>query len=191
MPRLKPLAVSLCLLGVQALPAAATDLAEVDAAIVLAADSSTSMDPARADRQRLGHAEALRSHEVVSAISGGRTGCIAVTYVEWASAGSLRTVMPWRVVCDTAQAHAAAQVIEDHGDTGHGRSRGGRTSISFAIGAASLSLRAWQGRAARTVIDLSVNGTNNDGLPVEDSRRRALAEGMSSTPSPSIARRRG
>ena len=177
MPRHASLAVSLCLIGAHALPVAGMDIAEVDAAIVLAADSSTSMDPARADRQRLGHADALRSREVVSAIAEGRTGCIAITYVEWASVGSLRTVMPWRVVCNETEARAAAQVIEDYGDTGHGRSRGGRTSISFAIGAASLSLRSWQGKAARTVIDISVNGTNNDGLSVEESRRQALAEG--------------
>jgi hypothetical protein len=177
MPRLKPLAVAICLLGLLALPTAGADIIEVDAAIVLAADSSTSMDPERADRQRLGHADALRSREVISAISQSSTGCIALTYFEWASVGSLRTVMPWRVVCNEAELRAAAQAIEDGGDTGYGRSRGGRTSISFAIGAASLSLRSWQGRAARTVIDISVNGTNNDGVPVEESRRRALAEG--------------
>jgi len=177
MPRLKSFAVLICLLSMQTLPAAAADLAEVDAAIVFAVDGSTSVDPERANRQRLGHAEALRSHEVISAITGGGAGCIAITYFEWASVGSLRTILPWRLVCNEAQARAAAQTIEDHGDTGYGRSRGGRTSISFAIDAASLSLRAWSGKATRTVIDISVNGTNNDGLPVEISRRQALAEG--------------
>lgn len=177
MPRLSSLAVSICIIGMQALPAVAADPAEVDAAIVFAVDSSTSVDPQRADRQRIGHAEALRSHEVISAITAGRSGCIAITYLEWASVGSLRTILSWRLVCNEAQARAAAQTIEDYGDTGYGRSRGGRTSISFAIDAASLSLRTWSGKATRTVIDISVNGTNNDGLPVEISRRQALAEG--------------
>ena len=177
MLRLDLLAVSLCLLGMQALPTAAADPHEVDVAIVFAVDSSTSVDPKRADRQRIGHADALRSREVISAITGGQSGCIAISYFEWASVGSLRTILPWQLVCNEAQAQAAAQTIEDYGDTGYGRSRGGRTSISFAIDAASLSLRAWSGKAARTVIDISVNGTNNDGLSVEVSRRQALAEG--------------
>ena len=177
MSRLKSFTVSACLLAGQIWPAAAADPPEVDAAIVFAVDSSTSIDPVRADRQRLGHAEALRSREVVAAIKQGRAGCIAVTYFEWASVGSLRTVLPWRLVCNEAQANAAAETIEQYGDTGRGRSRGGRTSISFAIDAASLSLRAWESKAAKTVIDVSVNGTNNDGLPVEVSRRQALAEG--------------
>jgi hypothetical protein len=176
MPRLDSFAISICLLGLLTLPAAA-DLAEVDAAIVFAIDSSSSVDPERADRQRIGHAEALRSREVISAITNGQSGCIAITYFEWASVGSLRTILPWRLVCNEAQARTAAQTIEDYGDTGFGRSRGGRTSLSFAIDAASLSLRAWSGTARRTVIDISVNGTNNDGLPVEVSRRQALAEG--------------
>lgn len=177
MPRLTLIAVSICLLGMQALSAVAADLPEVDAAIVFAVDSSTSVDPERADRQRIGHAEALRSREVISAITRSPSRCIAITYFEWASVGSLRTILPWQVVCNEAQVRAAAQTIEDYGDTGHGRSRGGRTSISFAIDAASLSLRAWSGKAARTVIDISVNGTNNDGPSVEVSRRQALAEG--------------
>ncbi|HEV7247541.1 MAG TPA: DUF1194 domain-containing protein [Shinella sp.] len=174
MLRLKTFAVSLWL---SCVPAAGTDLVEVDVAIVFAVDSSTSVDPARADRQRIGHAEALRSREVISAITRGETGCIAITYFEWASAGSLRTVLPWRAICNEVQARAAAQVIEDYGDTGHGRSRGGHTSISFAIDAGSLSLRPWSGKAMRTVIDISTNGTNNDGLPIGVSRRQALAEG--------------
>ena len=151
--------------------------AAVDVAIVFAVDSSTSIDPARADRQRIGHAEALRSPEVIGAITHGVTGCIAITYFEWASVGSLRTVLPWRLVCSEQDARAAAQTIEDYGDTGYGRSRGGRTSISFAIGASSLSLHPWRGKAARTVIDISVNGINNDGLSVDASRRQAVAEG--------------
>lgn len=174
---LQSLSVSICLLAVAALPAAGEDHIEADAAIVFAVDSSTSIDPERADRQRIGHAEALRSREVITAITSGPAGCIAITYFEWSSVGSLRTILPWQLVCNEAQARAAAQTIEDYGDTGHGRSRGGRTSISFAIDAASLSLRAWSGKATRTVIDISVNGTNNDGLPVEISRRHALAEG--------------
>ena len=91
MLRLDLLAVSLCLLGMQASPTAAADPHEVDAAIVFAVDSSTSVDPKRADRQRIGHADALRSREVISAITGGQSGCIAISYFEWASVGSLRT----------------------------------------------------------------------------------------------------
>lgn len=172
-------AILLALHAAPVRPAAAgePDHPKVDVAIVFAVDSSTSVDAERADRQRLGHAQALRAPEVIGAIVHGETGCIAITYFEWASVGSARTVLPWSLVCSQADAFAAAQTIEDYGDTGRGRSRGGHTSISYAIDAAGLALGAWHGRARRTVIDVSVNGTNNDGPPVEVSRGRALAEG--------------
>ena len=59
---------------------------EVDLALVLAVDVSTSMDPDEQDLQRQGYVEAFRSPMVHQAIHKGMLGRIAVTYVEWAGA---------------------------------------------------------------------------------------------------------
>jgi hypothetical protein len=151
---------------------------DVDAAIVLAADMSASMDGANAQRQKIGHIRALQSGEVLDAILTGPKGCIAVTYVEWASVGSLRTVLPWTLVCNREQATRAALIIEKSAFAGFSRRIGGRgTSISFAIDVGRKLLDDFPAAATRKVIDISSNGTNNHGLPVARSRERALDNG--------------
>ncbi|MCA1494143.1 DUF1194 domain-containing protein [Sinorhizobium alkalisoli] len=151
--------------------------ADVDTAIVFAVDYSSSVDPATADLQRKGHAAALTSTEVVAAIAGNHLGCISIAYIEWASPGRIRTVLPWTSICTLEDAEAAALVINERGDTGFSRSGRGGTSVSSAIDVASLLLDQFPGRATRKIIDISANGENNDGLPVEPSRRKAIAKG--------------
>ncbi|KQZ78170.1 hypothetical protein ASD64_12510 [Mesorhizobium sp. Root157] len=151
--------------------------ADVDAAIVFAVDVSASIDPATADLQREGHAAAISSPEVVAAITGNRTGCIAVAYVEWASSGDARSVVPWTSVCGLGDAQAVASVIRREGDRGFGCERRCATSISFAIDVGCMLLDNYVGSVSRKIIDISANGTNNDGLPVAGSRLRAIAKG--------------
>lgn len=149
----------------------------VDAAIVLAIDVSSSIDVDQAKQQRQGHADALRSREVKTAISDGFVGCIAVTYVEWSSVGMLRTVLPWTRLCDGDDTDAAAGEILRRGDDGSERRGRGRTSLSFALDASGLLLDRFPGEAIRKIVDVSSNGTNNDGLAVADSRDRVLHKG--------------
>jgi len=149
----------------------------VDAAIVLAVDVSSSVDVDQAMIQRQGHADALRSREVNAAIAGGLVGCIATTYVEWSSVGTLRTVLPWTRLCDDTDTDAAAGEIVRRGDDGSERRGRGRTSLSFAIDASSMLLDRFPGETARKIIDISSNGTNNDGVPVTESRDRAIQKG--------------
>lgn len=176
--RLSALACALALLIPTASSfAASPDPETVDAAIVLAVDKSSSIDPVTAEFQRNGHAAALRSKEVLSAIQGGMTGCIAVTYVEWASVGDLDTVLPWTKLCSRQDLEVAAEAILHHGNTGFERRGRGGTSLSFAIDISSFLLERWPGRATRKIIDISSNGTNNDGLPVERSRDEAMKKG--------------
>ncbi|CCV10118.1 conserved exported hypothetical protein [Mesorhizobium sp. STM 4661] len=150
---------------------------DVDAAIVFAIDTSASISIEHATLQRQGHVEALRSKDVADAIEGGPVGCIAITYIQWSSVGRLQTILPWTTICDGEQAAAAASAIDRVGDTGRGRSYRGRTSISFAIDISSQLLDRFQGTATKKIIDVSSNGTNNDGLPVAESRLRTIAKG--------------
>lgn len=151
--------------------------ADVDAAIVFAVDVSASVDPATADLQREGHAAALVSPEVIAAIARNRIGCIAITYVEWGSPGQVRSVAPWTSVCGLSDARAVASLISKDGDRGYGCHSYCGTSISFAIDLGGMLFDRYVGYAARKIIDISANGTNNDGLPVEPSRLRAIAKG--------------
>lgn len=155
-------------------PAHATD---VDTAIVFAVDVSASIDPTTASLQRDGHAAAISSPEVLATIARTRSGCIAITYVEWSSLGQMRLVVPWKSVCGGADAQAVAASIRTEGDRGHGCHTYCATSISFAIDLGVLLLDGYNGHAARKIIDISANGTNNDGVPVEESRLRAIANG--------------
>lgn len=156
-----------------ALPAYAAD---VDAAIVFAVDMSSSVDPATADMLREGHATAMYAAEVIAAITRNRIGCVGITYFEWSSRGHLHMVLPWARICGLSDGKAAASVILKRAQRGYGR-RGGNTSISFAIDEGSLLLDQFPGGAARKVIDIASNGTNNDGLPVQQTRLQAIAKG--------------
>jgi hypothetical protein len=158
-------------------PASGGDGMDVDAAIVFAVDMSTSIDPRLADLQRIGHAEALRSAEVGQAIARGARGCIAVTYVEWSVPGWLRTVLPWTQLCRDGDREAAAAQILEQGRSGREKRGRGSTAISYALEASGILLDRLPGRADRKIIDISSNGTNNDGLPVVEARDRVLAKG--------------
>jgi Protein of unknown function (DUF1194) len=148
--------------------------ADVDVAIVFAVDVSASIDPATADLQREGHAEAICSPDVIAAIARNHIGCVGVTYFEWSSHGYLRMVLPWTRVCGLGDGKAVASVILERGRTGKGY---GGTSISFALDEGSLLLDQFPGKAARKVIDIAANGKNNDGPSVQQSRAQAIANG--------------
>ncbi|RUU03950.1 DUF1194 domain-containing protein [Mesorhizobium sp. USDA-HM6] len=149
----------------------------VDVAVVFAVDFSSSIDPKIADLQREGHAAALTSPEIIRAISQNYLGCIGIAYFEWSSPGHTRTVLPWTRICGLEDAKAAALVIRGKGDTGYMRRGRGGTSVSAAIDVGSLLLDQFPGNAMKKVIDISSNGENNDGLPVQPSRQNAIAKG--------------
>ncbi|TIN68615.1 MAG: DUF1194 domain-containing protein, partial [Mesorhizobium sp.] len=156
---------------------ASAHAANVDVAIVFAVDFSSSIDPKIADMQREGHAAALTSPEIIAAISRNYVGCIGVAYFEWSSPGHARVVLPWTSICGLEDAKAAAAVISRKGDAGFIRRGRGGTSVSSAIDIGSLLLDQFPGKAAKKVIDISSNGENNDGLPVQPSRSNAIAKG--------------
>ncbi|WP_246691244.1 MULTISPECIES: DUF1194 domain-containing protein [unclassified Mesorhizobium] len=149
----------------------------VDVAVVFAVDFSSSIDPKIADLQREGHAAAFTSPEIIRAISQNYLGCIGVAYFEWSSPGHSRTVLPWTRICGLEDAKATAAVIRATGDTGYLRRGRGGTSVSAAIDVGSLLLDRFPGNAMKKVIDISSNGENNDGLPVQPSRQNAIAKG--------------
>ena len=160
------------LLGISWVPAGAQDL-EVDLELVLAVDISGSVDEVEARLQREGYIAALRHPHVIQAIQSGPHGRIAVTYVEWAGDHYQRTMLDWTLIEGGADAQGFADALaETPFLSAHW------TSLSGAIDY-SASLFDSNGFAAvRRVIDVSGDGYNNRGRPVELARDEAVAAGL-------------
>ena len=166
---------SLFLAGLTGPMAAQTPPADlgVGVELVLAVDISRSIDPAEQLLQRQGYAAAFRNAQIEQAILSGDWRRIAVTYVEWAGAGSQSVAIPWTLI-DSAEAAEDFALRIEAGLAGPVS----RTSISGAIDFAS-GLFDGNGYASmRQVIDVSGDGPNNQGRPVTEARDAALARGI-------------
>jgi hypothetical protein len=171
--RMLVLALCICL---AALPARAADPAEagpVDLALVLVSDVSRSIDDAEFRLQKEGYQAAFTNPSVIAAIRGGPAGAIAVAYVEFASAGDVRTVLDWTVIRNEATARGFADRL-----AAAPRSFWGRTAIGAGIEQAMEVLAASGYQATRQVIDVCGDGTSNSGPSVEEMRDRAVAAGI-------------
>ena len=146
---------------------------DVDIELFLAVDVSRSMSPRELEIQRRGYAEALTHPDVIKAIRGGWIGQAAITYVEWAGAGSQRVVVDWTLVNDMASATAFASKL-----TAHFVDSMRRTSISGALDYAAASFDGNGFRGTRRVIDVSGDGPNNSGRPVNYARDETVARGI-------------
>src|SRR5439155_9232240 len=152
--------------------------AEVDVAIVLAADMSGSINQSEAALEREGYASALESADVLEVIKEGAQGKVAVTYLEWSSSGSSETRLDWAILTDAKDASLIAEVIRRKSERERAGPHGEKTSISYAIDVSVDAFDKLPVRASRRMIDISGDGTNNDGPPIEDSRRRALQKAI-------------
>ena len=145
----------------------------VDVALVLAADVSRSITSDEFQLQRQGYAKAITDPDVVHAIQGGATGAIALTFIEWAGSDEQQVVVDWQIVHDPASAKAFTDAL-----LAAPRAFYGRTSISAALDFSIQRLKASGVKAERQVIDVSGDGTNNAGRPLEEARAAALAAGV-------------
>lgn len=143
---------------------------EVDVELFLAVDVSRSMSPEELEIQRRGYAAALTSPEVLNAVGDGLLGRIAITYVEWAGETAQRVVVPWQVLQTAQDAEAVANRILATTDAGLRR-----TSISGVLDYATASILENDFDGLRRVIDVSGDGPNNQGSPVEAARDAALS----------------
>ena len=129
----------------------------VDLALVLAVDSSSSVNYGEFNLQMNGLADAFRAGAVHNAIKAAAPNGIAVTLVQWSSPGRQALAFGWTEVRDAASAEAVARMI----DLTPRLIGGGGTAISDAI---DFSIRLLDGVAAvRRVIDVSGDGRNNMG----------------------------
>ena len=143
---------------------------DVDVELVLAVDASLSIDAEESALQRKGYIAALTDPKVIKAIQSGTNGQIAVYYFEWASEFYQRTIIDWTLIKDEASARAVADKLAAAPYRGERR-----TSISGALRfAAGLFGQSFKGE--RRVIDVSGDGRNNSGPPMEAIRAEVLAK---------------
>lgn len=142
----------------------------VDLELVLAVDVSHSMDREEQRLQRMGYVNALRHKSVVRAIRRGPNRKIAVAYLEWGDPDYQKIVMPWRVISSEidAKAFAAELALQPIGIAR-------RTSISAGLRFAARMFDANKFNGLRRVIDISGDGPNNIGEPVNLARRDVVA----------------
>ena len=131
----------------------------VDLELVLAIDSSASVNYDEFRLQMLGLAKAFRDPAVVNAIRSAAPDGIAVSLVEWSGSIDQAQVIGWHKVSDTASAEAFAARI----DAAPRAVLGGATGVGSAMIYASGLFKdnGFEGR--RRVIDISGDGTSNDG----------------------------
>lgn len=161
------------LVGMTMMPLPTRAAEPVDMLLVLAADVSRSVDATKHQLQREGYAAALSDPGVLDAIRAGHRHRIAICFVEWSGQSSQKLVIDWMTIDGPAAAR-------DFGDRllEMPRSFADRTSISAAIDFAVGQFPRAPFEAARRVIDVSGDGTNNSGRDVTAARDEALALGI-------------
>ncbi|MEM7429071.1 MAG: DUF1194 domain-containing protein [Pseudomonadota bacterium] len=145
----------------------------VDLELVLAVDISRSMDLDEQALQRSGYVAAFRDPALMKAIRNGPNGRIAVTYVEWAGLNSQIVRVPWQVIATREDALKFADALYQQPF-----SSAFFTSISGALELSRQLFSTSPVRGLRRVIDVSGDGPNNSGAPVELARDRVVDSGV-------------
>lgn len=145
----------------------------VDLELVFAADGSGSIDDDELALQRAGYAAALAHPTVLSAIRGGFHQKIAVAFMEWAAPESQAIIVDWTLIHDDASAKAFGDRL-----VSAPRAVWGSNSISNAVdfAATMITTNAYEG--VRKVIDVSGDGPQRNGKPLELVRQLTIAKGI-------------
>lgn len=155
----------------------------VDVQLVLAVDTSGSVNRERFELQRLGYVAAFRTAEVLKTIKRGQTGAVAITMTQWTGPAQQAQVIPWSRISNEQEFAAFAKAIED----APRRLFGGGTSISGAIDHARTLFPACPYPSIRRTIDVSGDGATNRGRPSYAARDDAVADGITINGLPIIA----
>jgi hypothetical protein len=172
--RLRSLTVAAFLLPGLLLPRAdaIAQNSQVDVELVLAVDISYSMDYEELSLQREGYILAISSEQFLDAMRRGPIGKIAVAYVEWAGSTEQQVIVPWTIIDGPASADEFAQKLRAAPIR-----RAYRTSISEAL-KFSAALFGTNYKGLRRVIDVSGDGTNNQGDLIVPTRDDILRKGI-------------
>lgn len=146
---------------------------QVDVELVLAVDVSYSMDLDELALQRDGYISAVTSEEFLNALKLGPNGRVAMAYVEWAGSDEQKLVVDWTVVGNADDAAGFATAIRQAP-----LRRVYRTSISGAMEFSATLIEGNAFKGLRRVIDISGDGTNNQGPMVDLTRDEVVRRGI-------------
>ncbi len=155
-------------------PAASARAAQaVDLELVLAVDASASVNYDEFQLQMSGLAEAFRHPAVIAAIRSAAPNGVAVSLVQWSGVGQHVQAVGWTEVRDSASANVLAARI----DAAPRLTIGGATALGNAIEFSLNLLETNAFRGARWTIDVSGDGTSNQGVSPIVARARAVTAG--------------
>jgi hypothetical protein len=155
-------------------PAAAQARQPVDLVLVLAVDTSSSIEAREYAVQAQGYADAFRDPLIIDAIEELGAGGLGVTFLQWSASFQMFQSVGWSHVHDAGSAETFASDIESN----LRRFSAFGTALGDAIGH-SVDLIAespYSGR--RRVIDISADERSNMGAHPAGNRDRAAAAGI-------------
>jgi hypothetical protein len=155
-------------------PAAPAWATEVALELVLAVDCSASVEAHEFVLQMRGLADAFRSPEVVRVIKAAAPNGIAVTVLQWSGASMQVQAVPWRRIHDSGSAARFAALIE----ATPRQVRWGATAIGEMLKVARGLFDDNGFNGARRVIDISGDGSSNQGEFPTLSRLPVIAQGV-------------
>lgn len=174
MPRqIRRLAAAL-LIALAAIGAGHARERQVDVALVLAIDSSSSVTMDDYYLQLEGYAAAFADPELWHAIAAGPEGAIAVALFEWSGSAQQVLNFDWRILGaeEDLQRFAAELALAPR------LVLGGETAIGDALLYAASLLDGAPAASGRQVIDVSGDGAANRGTPPTFARAGIVARGV-------------
>ncbi len=169
-----PAALALALMSSSGGPRAQS-MTRVDLELVLAVDTSGSVNSSEFELQIEGLVKAFRDPAVIAAIiSTSASGGVAATVVHWSSANDQKQIVPWTRLTDTLSAHAFAAEIASKRD----RILFGSTGIGGVLQYSERLIRLNRFVGRRKSIDVSGDGSNNSGIPPGLVRNMVVDEGI-------------
>jgi hypothetical protein len=156
------------------IPGRAEDAIPVDLQLVLAVDSSGSINADEFRLQMEGLTAAFRNPAILDAIRGGAVGAIAVTLIEWASVDQQHQSIAWTMISDQESMDMFAEQLS----IAPRFIPGGSTSVSDALNYSGRMFATSGFVSDRRVIDVSGDGSNNSGIPPDSVRDRLVEAGV-------------
>ncbi len=170
---LKKLCQAAAFVGAFAAFTANANLIEVDVELQLLTDVSGSVNNTEYNLQRDGYIAAFRNTDIINTILAGTHGSIAVQYIEWSSYNQQSTQIDWFLIDSVQSANAFADLI-----AGINRTFSSMTAIGSAINYGASLFDTNNFTAAKQVMDVSGDGTQNQGADTAAARDAALASGV-------------
>ncbi len=165
---------SFCALVLLAAPALAQGKTPVVIELVLALDSSASVDGREFQLQNEGIALAFRHPEVLQAVENLKPFGAAIAIIQWGGPGETQVVLPFTHIENARDAKAFGFRIS----LVRRWMRASVTSLATGITDSTTLLETNAFDGQRKVIDVSGDGPDNSGDDLEGARKNALASGI-------------